>query len=216
MPTTATTAASLGHTAPQTAAALLRDDGGAVSRTARPASSSSRREESAGDGLASAGGMPAHLAPELVGDDAGEAPDVRRLHAARAPDGGRELCGDAAGPAREERDPLSEAYRLPDVVGHEDHRQAGLPPQPLELVVEQVPRHRVERSEGLVHEQDLRLLGEGAGQGDPLAHPSRQLVGALAGEACQVDEVEEGRHGLPAVRPVDAPELEGELDVALN
>ena len=48
-----------------------------------------------------------------------------------------------------------------DVLAEKDHSQ---------LVVEEVPGDRVERAEGLVHEQDLGVLGQGAGEGDALAH----------------------------------------------
>ena len=54
--------------------------------------------------------------------------------------------------------------------------------RPLELVVQQVAGHGVERAERLVHQQDVGVLGEGAGQRDPLAHAAGELVRALVGE----------------------------------
>ena len=56
----------------------------------------------------------------------------------------------------------------------------------LELLVEHVAGHRVERAERLVHQQDVGVLGEGPGQRAALAHAARQLVGTLVGEAAEV------------------------------
>ena len=67
----------------------------------------------------------------------------------------------------------------------------GLAPEALELVVQHVARHRVERAERLVHEQDVGLLRERARQGDALAHAAGQLVGELGAERVEVHEVEE-------------------------
>ena len=89
-------------------------------------------------------------------------------------------CDDAAGAARQQHDPVAEADGLAHVVGDEHDREAGLLPQPLELVVEEVAGHGVEGAEGLVHQQDVGVLGQRPGQRDPLAHAARQLVGPLA------------------------------------
>ena len=65
---------------------------------------------------------------------------------------------------------------------------AGLAPDPLELVVQDVAGHRVERAERLVHEQHVGVLGERARERDALAHAARQLVRPLVGEAVEVHE----------------------------
>ena len=62
---------------------------------------------------------------------------------------------------------------------------------PLQLVVQQVAGHRVERAERLVHQQHVRVLGQRPGQGDPLPHAAGQLVRPLAGEAAQVHQVQQ-------------------------
>ena len=85
----------------------------------------------------------------------------------------------------------AEAGRLPHVVGDEQDRRAGLPPDPLQLVVHDVAGHGVQRAEGLVHEQHVGLLGQRPGQGDPLAHAARELVGLLVDEAVQAHQLEE-------------------------
>ena len=93
----------------------------------------------------------------------------------------RELGDDASGPARQQHDPIAEAHRLAHVVRHEQHREAAVAPQPLELVVEHVARHGVERPERLVHQEHVGSLRERAGERDPLAHPARELVRTLLG-----------------------------------
>ena len=99
----------------------------------------------------------------------------------------RELVDDPAGPAGQQHDPVGEAGGLPDVVGDEQDGQLALGPDPLQLVVEHVAGHRVERAERLVHQQDRCVQCERAGQGDPLPHAAGQLVRALVGEVAQVD-----------------------------
>ena len=74
-------------------------------------------------------------------------------------------------------------------------------PDPLELVVEDVAGHGVERAERLVHQQDVGVLGEGPGQGHALTHATRQLVRPLVGEAAEVHELEQLRAPAPAARP---------------
>ena len=55
---------------------------------------------------------------------------------------------------------------------------------------------RVEGGDRLVGEQDLGLLHEGAGDGDPLLLPARQAVGPLAGELAHVEALQGGEgHG---------------------
>ena len=95
------------------------------------------------------------------------------------------------GRARQQDDAVAQADRLADVVGDE---QDGEPPanplaDPVELVVEQVAGHRVERAERLVHQQHVRLLGQRAGERDPLAHAAGQLVRPLAAEAAKLNRV---------------------------
>ena len=139
------------------------------------------------------------------------------VHAARPLDVDGELADHPAGPARQQHDPVGEAGGLAHVVGDEHDAEVPVGPQPLELVVEQVAGHGVEGAEGLVHEEDVGLLGEGPGDGDPLAHAAGQLVGPLVAEPVEVDGVQEllGLPGPLALRGTPA-QLEGELDVAAD
>ena len=106
------------------------------------------------------------------------------------PSGARDVDGElgdhAARAARQQHDAVAEPDGLAHVVGDEEDRQALLAPEALDLVVQQVAGHRVERAEGLVHEHDVGALGERSSQLDPLTHAAGQLVGELALEALEV------------------------------
>ena len=113
---------------------------------------------------------------------------------------------DASGPAREQHDAIAEPHCFAHVVRDEQNGRAGRAPQGLELVVEPVARHGVERAEGLVHQQDFGVLRERAGERDALAHAARQLVRALLGELPEVDHREQlvGARGALALFGVPA------------
>ena len=64
----------------------------------------------------------------------------------------------------------------------------------LDLVVQVVAGHGVERAERLVHEDDPRVLGQAAGQRDALAHAAGELVRTLVAPAVEP-------HGLEQLRP---------------
>ena len=105
--------------------------------------------------------------------------------------GHRELVDDPARAAAEHDHPVAEPDRLAHVVRDEQHGEPALGADPVQLVVQQVAGHRVERAERLVHQQDLRVLGQRPGQRDPLPHAARQLVRPLVGEAAQVHQVQQ-------------------------
>ena len=54
---------------------------------------------------------------------------------------------------------------------------AGLPPDPAQLLVEPVARDLVERAERLVHQQDLRVAEQRAGDRHALALPPDSSCG---------------------------------------
>src|SRR5438477_3371819 len=120
---------------------------------------------------------------------------------------------DPAGPRLHERDAGPEDRRLANVVGHEDDGLAGVLPDAGELGEEHVAGLGIERPEGLVHEEDFRIAGEGAGQGDAVPHPSGKLVDAGVREPRQTDEAQELFHpGRNAVlRPARLLERVGDV-----
>src|SRR5690606_29786473 len=82
-----------------------------------------------------------------------------------------------------------------------------------ELALHALPRHLVERPEWLVHEQQARLLSEGARDRDALLHAARELIGAMVAEVGQPDEVGELLRALGPLRVRHAVQLERERDV---
>ena len=86
-------------------------------------------------------------------------------------------------------------------------------PDRLELVVHHVACHRVECPERFIHQQDVGVLGERAGQRDSLSHPARQLVRTLVGEVRQVHELQQLLDSITSVGPLHVAQLECQIDV---
>ncbi|CAB4828283.1 unannotated protein [freshwater metagenome] len=59
-----------------------------------------------------------------------------------------------------------------------------------------VTRHGIESSEGFIHEEHICVLSKGAGEGNPLAHPSAQFVRTLVREVAEMHQVEQFTHPL--------------------
>ena len=87
-----------------------------------------------------------------------------------------------------------------DVMRHEEDRR-GPAPQPL---VQLFAGHLVEGRKGLVHEEHLRGVGEGARDVDPLDDPARELVRALllVAREAELDEQVAGREPSAASDPL--------------
>lgn len=75
-----------------------------------------------------------------------------------------------AGPVGNYGDAVSERNRLVDAVGDENGRLAGLGHDPRQLVLHHLARHRVDRGEWLVHQQQPWLSDQSAGQSHTLSH----------------------------------------------
>ena len=95
-------------------------------------------------------------------------------------------------------------------MGDDDEGDAGAVLDAGELELGVLAQLLVERGERLVEEQQLRRLGERAGEGDALALAAGDLVRLAAAEAAELHEVEHladpvaalgGGHRLVAVRP---------------
>ena len=89
-----------------------------------------------------------------------------------------------------DRDPVAHRERLLLVVGHVDERDPDLGLDALELDLEALPELEVEGAEGLVEEQHVRPVDEGAGERDPLLLAAGQLVRLALLVARQVDQLE--------------------------
>ena len=86
---------------------------------------------------------------------------------------------------------------------------------PVQFVVQQVPGHRVQRAERLVHQQHVRVLGQRPGQRDPLPHAAGQLVRPLVAEPAELDRVEQLGRPLLALGLAHPAGAQRQLDVAL-
>src|SRR5262245_55025928 len=90
-----------------------------------------------------------------------------------------------------DNDSIGQEGRLLEIVGHEEHGLGSRLPDPHQLEVHVLPGLRVEGAEGLVHEEHGRIVDERPGDGHPLLHPARELVGILLFESLELDETEE-------------------------
>src|SRR5215469_7242772 len=81
-----------------------------------------------------------------------------------------ETLEDAAGPRRHHHHFGAEINRLLDAVRDEDDGHVGAPPHRMQLLLHLLARQRVERAEGLVHQQHLGIVDEGAHNGEALLH----------------------------------------------
>src|SRR5579883_2089198 len=108
---------------------------------------------------------------------------------------------DAPGTGRHHGDPLGEKDRFLHVVGDEDHGLARMLPDAQQLHLHQAAGLRVERAEGLVHQQDARIDGERAGDCRALLHAARELRGIAVLEPAETDEIDEGAGAPLALIP---------------
>ena len=130
---------------------------------------------------------------------------------ARARQGNVEDLRDASRRRRHEHDAIAEAHRLAHVVRDEDDGLAAFHPDVLDVAVELLAGERIERGEGLVHQQHPRVGRERAGQRDALLHAAGELVHMRMLELLEADELEEMvgdflALGIPQIRPQFQPE----------
>ena len=116
------------------------------------------------------------------------------------------------------RDAITQTDGLLDVVSDEDDGLVHLLLEPEELLLQPVTRNRVDRAEGLVHEQHRRVCREGSGHADPLALTPRELRGVAPREDGRVEphELEQLGRARLATGPVPAEEGRDRGDVLLD
>src|SRR5512146_2821880 len=158
----------------------------------------------------------AHLlfeqAPDLLAIG-GEFRPVANLEAARALEIDRDFADDTAGRGAHDDDAVGEIDRLVDVMGHEEDGLAVALPDTQELRAHDLADLRVERAEGLVHQQDLGLDAERPGDADALAHPARELMRKMPLESAQAHHLEMTARDLLARLRRKPLQLEAELDI---
>ena len=116
-------------------------------------------------------------------------------------------------PAGQDGNSITQPDRLADVVGDEQDGESTGGPEPLQLVVEDVAGHGVERAEWLVHQQDLGALGKGARDGGPLLHAARQLVRTLVTPALELNHVQQLVRAGVAFAARHSGQPQGKVDV---
>ena len=90
-------------------------------------------------------------------------------------------------PRRHDDDPVGEEDRLLDAVRDEHGGLALFQPDALQIEIHLVTGQRIERTEWLVHQQNLGIVNERAAERDPLLHPAGELERKLAFEAAEPD-----------------------------
>ena len=104
-----------------------------------------------------------------------------------------------------DHDAIAERHRLFDAVGDEYHRFLGGLPYPQQLLVKEHLVLLVERGKRLVHEQDFRIVGEGADDRNALAHSARQLVRIEIAKPPEANALQPDANGLGNLRLVNMP-----------
>src|SRR5690348_7688697 len=84
----------------------------------------------------------------------------------------RDFGFDLAGARSHNEDSIGQECRLADVMGNEKNRRVRPAPNILQLELKRVARLRIERREGLVHEQHARLDSERTRELSALLHAS--------------------------------------------
>ena len=116
----------------------------------------------------------------------------------------RQLGDDPARPGREHQDPVGEVERLLDVVADQDHGARVLAQRRRQPLLHLGPGDRVERREGLVEGQHRLAGDQRAQEGDPLAHPARELGRGAGLEALEPEALEQRRRPAPRLGPAEA------------
>ena len=93
---------------------------------------------------------------------------------------------------------------------------AGFLPDAQQLDLHQIAGLGIERRERLVHQQDVRIGGERAGETDALLHAARELVRVVPFEADEADHLDEPLGDAVTRSGRDALQFKSELDVALH
>ena len=110
-------------------------------------------------------------------------------------------------------DLVGDLHRLLLVVRDEDGRDVHLLVQPAQPLAQLGPDTRVERAEGLVEEEHLRLDREGAGEGHPLALATGELRRIAVTELLQLHQLEQLVDARPdlVLRPLPDRQPEGDV-----
>lgn len=136
----------------------------------------------------------------------------------------RAVVDDAAGPRTHHADTAGQEAGLTQVMRDQQHGRPVRHPQILHDRPEFLAGELVERSEGLVEQQQARFMDQGAAEIGALQHPARQLPGIMLAESLEPDLIEQGislvaerTATLAAIlRTIGLDDLERQHDVLLD
>ena len=126
------------------------------------------------------------------------------------------VADDATGPSRHDDDPGGEEHGLLDAVGDEQPGELLVLEQAQQFVVQALAGDLVERTEGFVEQEHLRLQHQRAGQRAAHLHTARQLLGVLGLVADEVDQLDRCLGLGEASGLVHALQFGVQFDVALH
>ncbi len=98
-------------------------------------------------------------------------------------------------------------------MGHEQHSLLAVAPDPQQQLLHLQTRLAIECTEGLIHEQDLRIVGQRPSNRHTLHHAAGQLLGVVVGKPGQADFIDVVIDDLLALSGCHTATLEAELDV---
>src|SRR5215510_4349545 len=120
---------------------------------------------------------------------------------------------DASRARRHHHHSIGQQQRFLDRVSHEENGLAGGRPDLGEFVLHEPPRLGVQRAERFVHQENLRIVRESPGDGDPLLHPAGELFGKRLPERLEAYQVQVPVGDPRALVARHSGHLQSELDV---
>ena len=91
-----------------------------------------------------------------------------------------EMVGHAGQSGGRHRDMGSKEHRFLDAMGHEHDGLAAFPPDPEQFQVHSLSGRGIKGAEGFIHQDELGVVDQGAGDGGALLHAAGQLMGVPA------------------------------------
>ena len=98
---------------------------------------------------------------------------------------------DLSRPRRHDDDAVAQEYGLGNRMGDEQNRHLEFLPEAEQIEIHLIARKRVERAERLVHQQEGRIVQQGAADRDALPHAARQLMRILRLESGKADHIQQ-------------------------
>ena len=98
-------------------------------------------------------------------------------------------------------------------MGDEQYGLFAMPPNPQQQLLHLQAGLAVECAKGFIHQQNLRIVGQGTSNGDPLHHAAGELFGEVVGKLRQPDFVEVIVDDFLALGGGHFPPFKAELDV---